>query len=215
MRKSKLSIFVKSYWNYFLELEEQLLNTQKYLAFDVYNKKAYSIEYLKLMQAVCSEIDVVAKSIASDFEQGFKVDKANISNWGYALQQHLPGILTTEAVFHKELHIQPWKNWMYEEHYNKRGAKRYRLTDGSKTPSWWVDYNSIKHARTSIDENGEVNYVKANQENIILCFAALFILEAEYIFLLLRGNEPECEIEESKLFELYYPFINKQGQVTK
>ena len=211
---SKLSVFVKSYWNYFLELEEQLLNTQKYLAFDVYNKKAYSIEYLKLMQAVCSEIDVVAKAIASDFDRSFKADNAKISNWGFVLLRRLPAILTDEVVFHEDQHVQPWRKWMYEEYHDSKGAKRYRLTGGSKTPSWWLDYNSIKHSRTSIDENGEVNYVKANQENIILCFAALFVLETDYIFTLLRGDEPKCDIEESKLFELDYSLTNEEGQVS-
>lgn len=58
-------IFKKSYWNYFLELEEEFLLTQKYVTFDKLNFNTFSAEYIKLIQAVCSEIDVVAKEIAS------------------------------------------------------------------------------------------------------------------------------------------------------
>ena len=31
MNQSKLSVFVRSYWDYYLELEEQFLNTKKYI----------------------------------------------------------------------------------------------------------------------------------------------------------------------------------------
>ena len=64
MNQSKLSVFVRSYWDYYLELEEEFINTKKYVAFEKANGKTYSLEYLKLMQAVCSEIDNVAKYIA-------------------------------------------------------------------------------------------------------------------------------------------------------
>ena len=86
MKQSRLSIFVRSYWDYYLELEEQFSQTKKYIAFDIYNKDAYSVEFLKLMQAVCSEIDVVAKEIASALDPLFKVDSStNIQKWGFVL----------------------------------------------------------------------------------------------------------------------------------
>ena len=61
-----LSQFIKSYWNYYLELEEQLIQTKRFVDFDISNYKTFSIEYLKLLQATCSEIDVVAKIIAKN-----------------------------------------------------------------------------------------------------------------------------------------------------
>ena len=45
-------IFKKSYWNYFLELEEEFLLTQKYVTFDKLNFNTFSAEYIKLIQAV-------------------------------------------------------------------------------------------------------------------------------------------------------------------
>ena len=59
MIENNVNIFVKSYWNYYLELEEQFISTKKFVEFDVSNSTTYSVEYLKLFQAVCSEIDVV------------------------------------------------------------------------------------------------------------------------------------------------------------
>lgn len=54
-----LKAFIKSYWEYFLEIEEQFLESKKFVAFDNVNSKTFSIEYLKLYQAVCSEINVL------------------------------------------------------------------------------------------------------------------------------------------------------------
>lgn len=47
-----VTTFKKSYWNYFLELEEQLISTKRFVTFDKNNFKSFSIEYLKLFQAV-------------------------------------------------------------------------------------------------------------------------------------------------------------------
>ena len=81
-------IFEKSYWNYFLELEKQLLSTRRYVAFDVANYKTYSMEYLKLIEAVCSEIDVVGKEIAHQIDPGFNVsdNSSTIQKWWYIIQ---------------------------------------------------------------------------------------------------------------------------------
>lgn len=80
---SEISKFVASYWNYYLELEEAFKQTQKYVAFDRHNDRTYSVEYLKLIQAVCSEIDVVAKEIAEHFDPNFStIQRPNITHWG-------------------------------------------------------------------------------------------------------------------------------------
>lgn len=71
---SDLRAFVKSYWDYYLEMEAQFLDSKKFVAFDDTNAKTFSVEYLKLYQAVCSEIDVVGKEIACNVDAAFKVD---------------------------------------------------------------------------------------------------------------------------------------------
>ena len=205
MKQSKLSIFVRSYWDYYLELEEQFSQTKKYIAFDIYNKDAYSVEFLKLLQAVCSEIDVVAKEIASALDPSFKVDSStNIQKWGYVLQNKLPKILTAEVVFNHDIRVTPWKNWMYEQYRDKNNALRYRRKGNSKTPSWWVAYTDVKHQRTRVTDNGQINYTKANLINLINSFAALYILETEYLATLYGEQEPVDGIGKSALFQFYF-----------
>ena len=54
--KNEITIFrfIKSYWNYYLELEEQRIQTKKFVDFDISNYKTFSMEFLKLLQATCS-----------------------------------------------------------------------------------------------------------------------------------------------------------------
>lgn len=204
MNQSKFSAFVRSYWDYYLELEEQFLNTKKYIAFDMFNKNAYSVEFLKLIQAVCSEIDVVAKEIASALEPSFKVDKStNIQKWGYIIQNKLPIILKDEVIFDHGIRVYPWKNWLYEQFRDGNNALRYRLKGKAETPPWWKAYTDIKHQRTRVAKNGETNFTKANLINTINCFAALYVLETEYMATMNGKQEPINGIDNSKLFQLF------------
>lgn len=66
--------FSKNYLEYFLELEREFLQTRKYVEFCKDNNATFSIEYLKLYQAVCSEIDVVGKAMAKVANDAFKPD---------------------------------------------------------------------------------------------------------------------------------------------
>ena len=201
MLKNHLSTFVKSYWNYYLELEEQFISTKKFVEFDSSNSTAYSLEYLKLFQAVCSEIDVVAKMLAEEYDASFvKVENKNIQKWGYYLQSAYPYLETASVIFHAEYTILPWKNWKYETYLDKRKSLRYRLVQGKATPFWWTAYNKVKHERTSHSTDGKANYTRANQKNLIYALAALFILEQSY----LDSIEEQAGIsyQKSKLFQL-------------
>lgn len=198
---SDISIFVKSYWNYFLELEEEFKQTQKYVSFDKYNEKTYSVEYLKLIQAVCSEIDVVAKAIAEHFDPQFHAIKhPNISHWGYVLCNHMPQLSSFSVRFNDDIDVTPWKDFGYTQYYDKNDVLRYRLADGCKTLKWWKDYNNMKHARTTFDSNGIMNFTRASLKNMILSYAALYALETLYINEITPEEGPDCNIEESQLF---------------
>lgn len=81
-------MFRKLYWNYFLELEHEFAETSRYVSFEKSNSNTYSREFLKLLQAICSEIDVVGKEITSMVDPTFNSNgKQTIKNWGYALQK--------------------------------------------------------------------------------------------------------------------------------
>lgn len=194
--------FVRSCWDYFLELEEQLLETKRYVDFDKLNNKTFSIEYLKLLQATCSEIDVVAKILAERADPAFKShDKINIQKWGFALQKAYPDIESMAVRFNNDYTIVPWDNWAYEKYLNKKGDTSYRLIKGKQTPVWWTAYNKVKHERTSAYGSGKTNYVRANLKNLISAMAALYILETLFLSAL-ASNDNTVTYTKSRLFEL-------------
>ena len=201
-----LKLFLKSYWEYYLELEEQLIETKRFVAFDKANAKAFSIEYLKLYQAVCSEIDVVGKEIASAVNPSFKIDNnTNIKKWGYEVQQHFPLLKDRKVLFVGEEIFQPFKNWEYE--YNtistKKGTRsELRIKDAKETMVWWRNYNEIKHRRIGLVE-GTKNFQLANQQNLIQAFAALYILETLYIEEL--ESKEKANRHGSRLFKMVTP----------
>ena len=67
--------FIKNYWQYYIELEKQFIETQRFFAFDSQNNATFSMEYIKLLQVICSEIDVVGKVIAKHANPEFVIDK--------------------------------------------------------------------------------------------------------------------------------------------
>lgn len=76
--KRLFELFERNYWQYFIELEEQFISTKRYVAFEKANFRTFSIEYLKLLEAVCSEIDVVGKEIAHQIDTSFRVTDPTI-----------------------------------------------------------------------------------------------------------------------------------------
>lgn len=192
-------MFIKSYWNYFIELEEQLISTKRFVDFDKSNNSTFSIEYLKLLQATCSEIDVVAKIIAEYKDSTFKsLDNKNIQKWGLVIQNAYPNIGNISAFFNNDYNLTPWYNWKYEIYQDKENRTRYRLVQGCETPSWWTAYNKVKHERTS-QYKEKTNYVRANLENLISSMAALFILEQLFLDEL-NNTESSAIYTPSKLF---------------
>ena len=198
---SEISKFVSSYWDYYLELEEAFKQTQKYVAFDRHNDRTYSVEYLKLIQAVCSEIDVVAKEIAEHFDPNFcTIQKPNITHWGYVIINNMPQIAKARIYFTNGYVVKPWDKFGYTQYPDKNGNIRYKLLPNCSTPSWWSDYNKMKHQRTSRNSDGEINFVKANLKNMVLSLAALYSLEWLYMWIIHTEFGPK--ILERSVFEL-------------
>lgn len=197
---SDLRAFVKSYWDYYLEIEDQFLDSKKYVAFDDTNAKTFSVEYLKLYQAVCSEIDVVGKEIACNVDAAFKVDhNTNIKKWGYSIQRFFPDLKDVIVVFNEEKEIQPFKNWEYEIAKTKNGKSNLRIVNNNETITWWRDYNKVKHQRMGL-VTGTKNFCLANQKNLILSFSALYAMESIYIDS--QNTDENIYKQESRLFKM-------------
>ena len=214
-------------WKYYISLEKQFLDTERYVEFDyINNGKAYSVEYLKLFQAVCSEVDVVGKVLAGALDPSFAPTKytginewwyyisssQNIADWNFA-KMGFSGmtILQSSTIEARKCNLlnkhvlQPWKNFRVVINPNQ-GAKKYILdtntTPKGKTPSWWNDYNSVKHDRTGRYQKNSSNYAKANLKNLFWAYAGLYSLEVALLGALnTNGNESLSNELESSLFD--------------
>jgi len=213
---NRFHIFERSYWQYYLELEEQLMRTRRYIAFDEVNFNTYSIEYLKLYQAVCSEIDVVGKEIAFQIDSSLHQQKNIVLNrwWYVVLPEFGDALKNGEVTFYRTYSLSPWKNFETVKSINKRQSVCYVLADSAKTPPWWTAYNKVKHQRTSIDkQSNRIYFTKANLRNVSNAYAALYLLEKSYLSAIAGKGDLET-MEISKLFEtkVSYFLENVEGE---
>ncbi len=211
--------FIRGYWEYYRELEDEFLATRRYVAFDEENYSVYSIEYLKLYQAVCGEVDTLGKEIAHMVNEEFKPDdkQNNILKWWFEIQSgnwlaaKLDGqsevagfdspLSSASCTFLGRHEIVPWDGYETEWFLDKKNRRRCRLVPGKTVPSWWSSYNHIKHNRTSFSSgSGKTNYSEANLGNLINAFAGLYILESSYMEFLGTADDIESFADESRLF---------------
>ena len=157
-------------FKYYLNLENELFETERYVTLERSNFVTFSIEYAKLLLSICSEIDMVLKMICRCIEKDKKCSK--ITHYHQVMSKTLKYFTREEVVFlyFKDIKIRPWEGW-----------------NETNPPNWWNDYNKVKHQRTDVDEGGTPFYSKANLGNVIQALAALYISEL-YLFYL---NEPE------------------------
>lgn len=185
-----ISDFDKYHWRYFHTLEKDFLETERYITFDLGdnnlykdedvtdygNSKCFSTEFVKQYLSICSEIDVILKSMCKEINSGFTGDKINhytpvILNW--------KPMIVEQEVLMKDIKLKPFSNWNAEQ-----------------SPDWWRPYNKVKHERLS-------NYKEANLKNVVNALAGLYVLEryfAKYIGD--RDNERDIPEDESKIFRL-------------
>lgn len=214
--------FLKNYWRYYKELENELLSMSRYVEFVEDNFSTYSVEFLKLYQAVCSEIDVIGKKMASQVNPSFNPEdkQNNIYKWWYEIQdtfmyteEYCDAIKTDSSIEREKLQeveccfidtymISPWNNFRTETYIASNNSHRYRLSRDSCIPFWWSDYNKVKHNRTSAidDSSTRINYSKANLKNVSYAFTALYVLEVSYMEAVGTQNDLEAFADFSKLF---------------
>lgn len=119
--------FEKSFWVYYLNLEERFLNTTKYVAVASNNYQTYSIEYISLLLGICSEIDVILKEICSFNQDDFK----NINDYFIKIASKFPDIFQETVICSfSSIKLTPFANW-----------------SSSTPPDWWQNYNKVKHGR--------------------------------------------------------------------
>lgn len=162
-------------------LEKQFCRTAEYVTLSPRNKKAFSLEYSKLLLTTCAEIDVFAKAFASLVDPVLVSKDANIKKWGIVLQEAIPEISNYAISVRGYGALTPWGNWEYEWYVTKKGANRIQLKGSAKTPFWWTAYNKVKHERATLLGWEDSSYLEANQFNALNALAGLYILESLFV----------------------------------
>ncbi len=210
---------VRNFWNYYLELESEFVETKRFVEFHKDNYNSFSVEFLKLFQAICSEIDVLGKHIASLINPSFsRSDNKSIQQWWIEIQDYAdfysdlnkwhnplekPINLSDAQIYNYLLNesFQPWKKYNLERYLDKNNNSRIRLKPNCQTPTWWTAYNAVKHHRTELNKNGELNFKKASLKNVCESISALYILEILVLELSIKNKaQYESFYNESKLF---------------
>ena len=183
--------FCKLHWSYYLALEKDFLATERYVSFDLGdnyldasqtatdygNSNVFFNEFIKQYQAICSEVDVILKSICKELENASvskmpQYTKLVLKHW-----EDLPN----QKVRMKAIELEPLGNWKSNPH---------------NFPNWWREYNSVKHDRLG-------NFKRANLKNVVNALAGLYTLELYLVkFIGDRDHERDVPNDISKLFEL-------------
>ena len=139
------------HWQHFLSLEKDFIETLTFVELHNDNEKTFSIAYTKLLLAICSEIDVVAKILCKKINSDSTA--RNIDHYRTEITAKYPNFYTVEALIPRySLTIKSWNSWR-----------------GSSNPDWWTEHNKVKHER-------DVNFKMANQKNTLEAMCALFCL---------------------------------------
>ena len=184
--------FSKYHWEYYLVLEKDFLQTERFISFDLgknylYDKKGctnygnsmcFSNEFIKQYQSICSEIDVILKTICKEINNKSKAKE--IKGYTNEVLKKWPGI-TNQKVAMKDIELIPFMNWSLQP-YN--------------SPDWWPPYNNVKHKRVK-------NYKEANLKNVLNSLAALYILE-HYLVKYIGDRDSTYDVPNdiSQLFEM-------------
>ena len=171
--------FCKAYWSYYLILEKDFLDTERYVTFDIENASCYSTEFVKQYQAICSEIDVILKSICEEVNSGSTANK--MDQYSTEILSHWPNI-GEQKVRMRDIELQPLAEWTSATVYHPL--------------VWWSNYNHVKHERL-------LYYKQANLRNVLNALAALYIFEQYFVKLIgERDGERDVPDDVSKLFEM-------------
>jgi hypothetical protein len=139
------------HWHYFLALCDDAVRASRFVEYDADNFRTYSIEFARLYLASASEVDVVAKQLCLKFDPASKAD--NINSYRTAILAKLPDLPSVKVDFPRyAISFSPWGDWVT-----------------GQNPSWWGDYNDVKHKR-------HVHFRKANLENVLNALAGLYVL---------------------------------------
>jgi hypothetical protein len=161
------------HWNYFLAIEDDLINTSRYVEIALDNKKTYSVEYTKIILSAASEVDVLLKQIYLSL--GHKKKKPDFKDYCNVAKEGVKSLITEQLCLEQYgLTLYPFSEWENDEQ-----------------PRWHIVYNNLKHNRT-------LNFKDANLENALLSVGALYATVVHYY---LCTTPLKTSIEERHLLD--------------
>lgn len=186
MEEMTAETFRKLYWKNYISIEEEFIQTERFVAFDICNYTTYSSAFLKLLLEIGSEIDILAKYFCSE---GLGQNNAsNINEYKTYILANAPEFERVRVVSETFDEI-PWQNW------------------NVRNPGWWTAYNKIKHERFkvgTIEDITQEYYKFANQGNVIKALMGLYQLEIYVLRALIKreGKKEGHSFLKSTLFSL-------------
>lgn len=178
--------FLITYWRYYETLEKDFIDTIRYVSLDESNYSTYSIEYARLLQTICSEVDVLMKEychILSPEKKEIKVE--NINDYARVILEKDKNFSNNSIYLKKYAHnlkLVPFANW-----------------EAEKSPEWWKCYNNVKHRRNHKMKD-------ANQKNVLYSLAGLYLLEIKVAIQIRMSDSTlqEWEPPTDELSSLFY-----------
>ena len=180
---------VRHHWNYFLALEEDIVQMSRYLEPAAQNFTAYSHELARIIITAASEVDVVAKLLCKKTDPSNKA--RTIDGYRKAIvpvYEALPGAKVKLPKY--GLLLNPWEQWGQSD----------------KNPVWWKAYNDVKHHR-------DTHFSSANLHHAFNAVGGLFIL----LLFLYREEGRSGELSPDPVlfhpeapFVVDYPFYGKR-----
>ena len=137
------------HWDYFLTLEDDLLSSSRFVAFEPENFATFSTEFSRIILMSASEVDTVLKILCKEIDPTSKPH--TIVEYHPIITSKFPNFTNFRTTIRRyDLDFEPWIDWT--------------STNG---PDWWSKcYNKIKHER-------DLYYNKATLKNAILSCSAL------------------------------------------
>lgn len=150
------------HWNYFLAIEQSVVELSRYIEFHNNNMDTYSIEIARLLMTTTQEIDVLLKQICSHFGNSSNKE----GSYRTFFPSKYPKMLDIEIVTPRyNLTFKPFENWQ-----------------NNTTPTWWTANNKVKHQR-------HTHYPRASLANVLNAVSGLFVVNLYYYIDVKNTNE--------------------------
>ena len=167
-------------WDYYLVLENQFIDTLKYVEpVDLndnsqLNVYTFSKMYNQLLLTIGSEVDVILKQLCKKVSDK---DAENIGDYMNIIKNY-----------------KNFSNQGCEYIYNNKTIYPWIDFNNKKSPQWWRDYNNLKHNRLN------KRYFKlGNYNNVVNALAGLFVL----CRILYREYFEKEPFNRSKIFKMH------------